>query len=59
MNVISLHNHAQISQKQQKEVNDLVAKCFEIAAQRMGSMRGILQGDMGAVVSATKSDKAA
>lgn len=58
MNVISLHNHVQISQKQKKEVNDLVAKCFEIAAQRMGSMRGVLQGDMGAVVSVSK-DKVA
>lgn len=58
MNVISLHNHVQISQKQKKEVNDLVAKCFEIAAQRMGSMRGVLQGDMG-TVSVSKSSKAA
>lgn len=58
MNVISLHNHVQISQKQKKEVNDLVAKCFEIAAQRMGSMRGVLQGDM-STVSVSKSSKAA
>jgi hypothetical protein len=52
MNVISLKNHVQISAKQQQEVNAVIEKCFTLAAQRMGSMRGVLQGDVSSMVQA-------
>lgn len=56
MSVLYISNNK--SNLDSRETEKLLHKCFTIAAQRVGSMRGAYQGDMQQVVQRNKIKKA-
>lgn len=56
MSVLYIPNNK--SNLDSRETEKLLHKCFTIAAQRVGSMRGAYQGDMQQVVQRSKIKKA-